>query len=54
MKQVKAIHATPENFKDFGGVTRLTDNDCFQGEGWKCWMTACALRYDLCQNLSAL
>ena len=39
MKQVKAIHATPENFKDFGVVTRLTDNDCFQGEGWKCWMT---------------
>lgn len=24
MKQVKAIHATPENFKDFGVVTRLT------------------------------
>ena len=39
MKQVEAIDATPANFKDFGVVTRLTDNDCFQGEGGKCWMT---------------
>ena len=44
MKQVKAIHATPENFKDFGVVTRLTDNDCFQGEGWKCWKSSVRIR----------
>lgn len=39
MKQIKAIHATPENFKRFGVVTRLTDNECFSGDGWECWMT---------------
>ena len=39
MKQIKAIHATPENFKRFGVIHRLTDNECFSGDGWKCWMT---------------
>ena len=39
MKTIKAVHATPENFKKFGVITRLTDTDCFQGDGWKCWLT---------------
>ena len=39
MKQIKAKRATPESLRKYGVVTRLTDNTCFQGEGWKCWMT---------------
>lgn len=39
MRTVQAVHATPDNMKRFGTVTRLTDTDCFQGDGWKCWIS---------------
>lgn len=39
MREIKAVHATPENFGRFGVVERLTDKESFQGDGWECWMT---------------
>jgi ureidoglycolate lyase len=48
MKSVHAVHATPENFGRFGVVQRLTDQPCFSGDGWKCWMTE-----DVCMDQPA-
>ena len=39
MKQIKAVHVTPENFARFGTVTRLIDDEPFTGDGWKCWLS---------------
>ena len=47
-KNIKAIHATKENFAKFGTVIRLKDTKCFEGDGWKCWLSE-----DVCMDQPA-
>lgn len=48
MREIKAVHATPENFVRFGVFTKAMNNDCFEGDGWKCWLTK-----DVCMDQPA-
>ena len=48
MREIKAIRPSEENFGRFGVFTRVTDNDCFRGDGWKCWLTS-----DVCMDQPA-
>lgn len=45
---VKAIHATNENFAKFGTVICLKETECFEGDGWKCWLSE-----DVCMDQPA-
>lgn len=48
MKTIEAKKASREACRPYGVFTRLTDYECFAGDGWECWMTE-----DLCMNQAA-
>lgn len=39
MREIEAIRASESECSPYGTFTRLTDNECFAGDGWECWMT---------------
>ena len=39
MREIKAKKAEVHTCSPYGAFERLTDSECFAGDGWECWMT---------------
>lgn len=39
MRRIQVKRGSREACRPYGVFTRLTDYECFAGDGWECWMT---------------